>query len=115
MTTDISFTLDMIEVMENFIEKERPSENIRHLVDLSYKIEDQSIIIFELRPHVIKPEEKIESRVAKTTFIKSKNHWKVFWLRANLKWENYKPKPIVRDLKEFIKLVEEDKLGCFWG
>jgi Protein of unknown function (DUF3024) len=53
--------------------------------------------------------------VAKSTFVKAKNHWKVFWQRANLKWYQYDPMPTVKNLRDFVKLVEEDQLGCFWG
>ena len=108
-------TLEVIEVMENFIAKKRPSEHIRHQVDLNYKIEDQSVIIFEIRPRWDKPEIKMEPKISKATFIKAKNHWKVFWQRSDLKWHSYQPKPEVKSLNEFIKLVEEDKHGCFWG
>jgi hypothetical protein len=115
MAIDVLQTLDIIEAMENFITRNRPSENIRHQLDLSYKIEDQSIIIFEIRPRWNKPDEIMECAVAKTTFVKAKNHWKVFWQRADLKWHSYQPKPIVNELKDFIGLVEEDKHHCFWG
>ena len=115
MAIDILKTLEVIETMENFIYKRRPPENIRHQLDLSYKIENQSIIIFEIRPKWNKPDEKMESPIAKTTYVKEKNHWKVFWQRADLKWHSYTPKPIVKNLKEFVKLVDEDKHACFWG
>ena len=44
-------TLDIIEVMEGFIDKMRPPEHIRHQVDLSYNIKDQSIFVVEIRPN----------------------------------------------------------------
>lgn len=43
-------TLEIIEVMENFLSRIRPSENIRKQLDIGYTIHDQSIIIFEIRP-----------------------------------------------------------------
>ena len=115
MPFDSLQTLDIIEVMENFLEIRRPPEHIRAQVDLSYRIEDQSVLIFELRPRWDKPEEIRESNRAKATFVKEKNHWKIFWLRATLAWENYKPTPIVKDLREFAKVVDEDKHHCFFG
>jgi hypothetical protein len=115
MAIDIMQTLEVIEVMENFIAKKRPPEHIRHQWDLNYKIEDQSVVIFEIRPRWDRPELKMEPNISKATFIKAKNHWKVFWQRSDLKWHSYQPKPEVKSLNEFIKLVEEDKHGCFWG
>lgn len=107
--------LDIIEVMEAFLERQRPPEHMRPKLDIGYKIEGQSIIIHEIRPLYNDASEIIYPEVAKTTFVKVKNHWKVFWFRADLKWHAYGPKPTVKTLKEFLKLVEEDKYACFWG
>jgi len=115
MAIDIFQTLDVIETMENFIERKRPPEALRSKLDLSYKIEDQSIIVFEIRPVWDKPGETLESPVAKCTFVKAKNHWKVFWFRADLKWHSYESEPSVATLVDFTKLIDEDKYHCFWG
>ncbi len=115
MATDLFKTLDVIEVMENFVAGIRPPEAIRNKLDIGYKIEDQSIIIFEIRPQWDNPEIILEHPFAKTTFIKAKNIWKVFWMRADLKWHGYAPNPTVKHLKDFTKLVEEDRYHCFFG
>jgi hypothetical protein len=115
MAIDILKTLEVIESMENFLARNRPTEDIRPVLDFGYKIENQSIIIFEIRPDWINSEIIREHPVARTTYIKAKMHWKVFWLRANMKWESYQPKPIVKTVNEFVTLVEQDELGCFWG
>jgi hypothetical protein len=107
--------LDIIEVMEGFLERRRPPEHIRPRLDIGYKIDGQSVIIHEIRPLPGDPSKMIYPDVAKSTFVKAKNHWKVFWQRANLKWYQYDPMPTVKNLRDFVKLVEEDKLGCFWG
>ena len=115
MAIDIFHTLHVIEIMENFIERKRPPENIRHQIDLSYKIENQSIIVFELRPVWNDPGKIMESNIAKITYVKTSNTWRVYWLRADLKWHRYMPNPTVKKLTEFVKLLQEDKHGCFWG
>lgn len=107
--------LEIIEAMEAFLERRRPPEHIRPKLDITYKIEGQSVVINTLRPQWNDPSRIIESGVAKATFVKSQNQWKVFWLRANLKWYPYDVKPTVTTLSDFIKLVEEDKHACFWG
>lgn len=115
MTLDIINTVDIIEVMENYIQRIRPPENIRHKLDINYKIEQQSVMLFEIRPAFKEPDRKIESPYAKATYIKSKNCWKVYWMRGTLKWALYDPQPEVRSLKDFTILVEEDKHHCFKG
>ena len=115
MAIDTLQTLNVIESMENFIARKRPPEQIRRKLDLGYKIAEQSIIVFEIRPQWDKPELIREHPIAKTTFVKAKNHWKIFWLRADLNWHSYSPKPTVTTIEEFTKLVEEDKHHWFWG
>ncbi|MCD9017166.1 DUF3024 domain-containing protein [Parachryseolinea silvisoli] len=115
MAVDNLQVLDIIEVMEPFLERKRPSEDIRPRLDIGYKIEGQSIIIHEIRPLWDDASKTIYPEVAKATFVKAKNHWKVFWRRADLKWHAYEPTPTVTTLEGFVKLVEEDKHACFWG
>lgn len=115
MSLDILVTLDTIETLENYIDKIRPSEELRDQIDIGYKLENQSIIIFESRPYFHRPDQRFESAVAKATFVKAKQSWKVFWQRADLKWHAYEPKPVVKTLREFISLVENDEYNCFWG
>ena len=115
MAIDTLQTLEVIEAMENFISRIRPPESIRPKLDIGYKIEGQSIYVVEIRPQWNKPEVILEHPIAKTTFVKAKNHWKVFWMRADLNWHSYTPQPIVKTIIEFTKLVEEDNHHCFWG
>ncbi len=61
------------------------------------------------------PEIKMESGYAKATYLKTGDRWKVYWMRANLKWYPYEPAPEVRNLNQFVKLVEEDVYHCFKG
>jgi hypothetical protein len=106
---------EIIEEMERFLSRIRPPEAIRSQLDIGYRIEDQSILVLEIRPRWDKPEIRLEMPIAKTTFVKARNHWKVYWMRGNLKWESYPPQPTVKHLAEFTKLVEEDDHYCFWG
>ena len=106
---------EIVKVLDAYIAKIRPPENIRPQLDIGYKIDGQNVFMLEIRPRIDKPDEKMEIEVAKTTFVKANNHWKIFWMRASLKWESYQPKPIAKSIKEFIKVIEKDEFGCFWG
>ena len=112
---DVFKTVETIEGLESFLEKNRPPEEIRKELDLSYRIEGSSVIIFELGPFWNMPDEIMECNIAKATYVKSKGYWKVFWQRADLKWHSYSPCTTVKNIKEFVRLVEEDSYGCFWG
>ncbi len=115
MTLDITKSLEIIETMENYIDKIRPSVEIRHKIDIGYELKDQSVILHEIRPKWNDPKIVLTHDYAKATFVLKNNLWKVFWMRSNLKWNSYKPKPTVRQLKDFLKLVDEDKHHCFKG
>jgi hypothetical protein len=112
---DILKTVDIIEVLEGFLEKRRPPVEIRKQVDLEYRIEGDSILILEIRPVWNDRDRIIERGIVKGTYIKSKDHWKIFWMRADMKWHNYKPYPAAKSLAEFVDVVEEDSHSCFWG
>jgi len=107
--------LDILECMEGFLQRNRPPEEIRSKVDLGYRMEGLSILIFEIRPQWGKPETILEHPFAKTTYIKTKKLWKVFWMRASGNWESYGPTPTVKSVSHFVKLVDEDKHHCFKG
>jgi len=115
MSLDIINIIDIKNVLDKYLNGIRPPEEIRSKLDIAYKIDDQDVIIYEIRPRYDNPEIKIESDIAKTTYIKSKGIWKIFWKRADLKWHSYGPNPTVKTIKDFVDLVDEDKYGCFWG
>lgn len=98
-----------------FLEKHRPPMHIRNELDLGYRIKGQSIEIFEIRPQWDDPSEILEHPVAKTTFVKTENCWKIFWMRADLKWHGYEPEIKVKTLSKFLEVVIEDKYACFFG
>ena len=115
MSLELLTTIDIIEVMENYVSGIRPPEHLREKLDITYTIEDQSVILHEVRPVFNTPHIKKAYGYAKATFIKSSKKWKVFWMRSNLKWTPYEPEPQVKSLTEFVKLVEEDAYQCFKG
>ena len=98
-----------------FIEKHRPAAHIRPELDLGFRLKGQSIEIFEIRP-VWKTEHlKQERPVAKATYIKTQEMWRIFWQRADLKWHRYEPIPDVESIDEFLTIVGQDEYCCFWG
>ena len=115
MAFDAMLTLEIIDVMAGFLKRKQPPPALRRKVDLDYRIDGQSVIIFEIRPAFNNLNQKIESPFAKATFIKTKRCWKVYWQRANLKWYGYSPKPLVLTIRDFAELVESDLHHFFWG
>ena len=98
-----------------YVEQRRPSPPIRKELDYGFRWTGQSIEIFEMRPHWRKPEITLESPIAKATYVKSKRMWKIYWMRADLRWHRYEPHPSSDSIEEFLEVVDKDTWGCFYG
>lgn len=101
--------------LKRFLEENRPPPHIRPKLDLDYRIKNQSVEIFEIRPDWKDPELRLESPVAKTTYVKKEKLWKIYWLRSDLKWHKYDPVPTVERFEDFLTIVSEDQHACFFG
>ncbi len=88
---------------------------MRDQVDLACKIDGQSVEVFEIRPVYDDPTKKSELPIARTTFVRSKNLWKIFWMKRDLKWHGYEPDLEVKSIDAFLAVVERDQYGCFFG
>jgi hypothetical protein len=102
-------------IVRGFVERRRPPLHIHHELDLGYRLKDQSVEIFEIRPAWDNPHEILELRVAKATYLRSRGAWRVFWKRRDLRWHRYDPQPEVHRLEDFVVLVDQDRYGCFFG
>jgi hypothetical protein len=115
----MALTKKQIEEVEKaaakFLYYKRPSEEIRNKVDLAYRIEEQSVYIFEIRPKWDDENIIIEEQIAKTTYVKAQKHWKIFWMRGNLQWSLYEPIPYVKLISDFFDIVSDDEMCCFFG
>ncbi len=101
--------------LKKFMERRRPPPDVRARLDLGYRISGQSVEIFEIRPHWKEPGRIMEGSVAKTTFVRSTNTWKLYWRRQDLKWYGYEPHPELRNLAEVLDVVDRDDHCCFFG
>ncbi len=110
------FEVKQIErAVAGFMERRRPPEHIRPELDFGYRVTGQSLELFEVRPRWNKPSEKMEHAIAKATYVKRSETWKVYWQRADLRWHRYEPYPEAKSAEEFLSVVEEDKYACFFG
>jgi hypothetical protein len=98
-----------------YIAAHRPPAHIRSQLDIGFRVTDQSLELFELRPQWDNPSEIIELSFAKTTFVKKSKTWKIYWMRQDLQWHSYEPIPEVGTLEEVLTVVSEDAFACFRG
>ncbi|HUR82321.1 MAG TPA: DUF3024 domain-containing protein [Thermoanaerobaculia bacterium] len=101
--------------VRDFVAKRRPPVHLRDKVDLSFRFDGRFIEIFEIRPRWNDPRERIEEAIARARYVKSRNTWRVYWQKADFKWHKYPPAPEASTVEAFLKLVDEDQYGCFFG
>ncbi len=95
--------------------KLKAPESIRDQLRYEYTIENQDVIIYEIRPRWNKPDEQTRLPCAKLKFVRNQNVWKLYWHRADMKWHAYDPCKSSRDLAELIAEIDTDPHGCFFG
>ena len=95
--------------------KHRPPLQLRDRIREGQRIAGSEVELFLVRPMFHDPTRHIEESIAKASYVKSRDVWKVYWKRADLKWHPYPPRPEVKTLTAFLTLVDEDANCCFWG
>lgn len=96
-------------IEEKFKVPERMADKIKNVAEKS----GNSYILYETRPAwdgSTKPWTKFS--VAKMTFVKISDKWKLYWMRASGRWELYKE---YKSFNNVLNAIEKDKFGCFWG
>jgi hypothetical protein len=101
--------------IDGFLLKRRPPPDLRKRLDLGFRLEGPSLTLLEIRPVWNDPSRYQESPTAKATFVQARKMWRVFWQRADGKWQGYPFCPEVKTVEEFLALVDRDEKGCFWG
>lgn len=103
-------------VVGAFVEKHRPASHIRSKLDFAFRIEGQSVVLFEVRPRWQgAPGELKEQFSAKATYVRTRKQWNVYWMRADLRWHASPTAPTVLTIEEFLSHVARDEHGCFFG
>ncbi|HDU8609743.1 TPA: DUF3024 domain-containing protein [Morganella morganii] len=99
--------------MNYFMEKRRPPKHIRDEHDLQYRIEDDSVIIFEVR-QLSWSTGRAEEMLAKITNNRNSNSWSLFWSTDNNEWRHYDGR-MIGSFSDAIKIIDEDEEHRFFG
>jgi hypothetical protein len=107
--------LSIQQMMAAYLMEVRPPEHIRPQLDIGWRLEKQSVFLFEIRPQWNDETIIRHHDFAKATWVNTAKEWNIFWLRANGKWQTYDPLPTVVNLKRFLLEVASDPYCCFKG
>ena len=88
---------------------------VRSQLRIGFRVDRLSVVLFESRPGLMAPHNWQEEPVAKFTYVKSRDNWKLFCMLRDLKWHRYEPFPESRELAPLVDEVRSDPTGIFWG
>jgi len=97
------------------MEKQRPPEHIRDRLDLGFRAAGHSFEFFQIYPPLPGRSKTVQHGLAKVTFVRTRDEWRLYWMRADLKWHSYDPEPIHSTLESALKTVAQDRYNCFYG
>lgn len=102
-------------LLKAFCATQGPGPHIRAKLRWDFSISGQSVELLETRPRWNNPSEYSSLGFAKATYVRSAREWRVYWMRADLKWHRYEPCPSVKTLEKFLELVDRDEECAFRG
>jgi len=79
-----------------------------------FEFNNQSIELFETHPSTSNEKDFFNISVAKITYIRTTDIWKISWMRGSLKWQGYRKHPEVKKLGEALFIIAEDEDRLFW-
>ncbi|MFA7523288.1 MAG: DUF3024 domain-containing protein [Halothiobacillaceae bacterium] len=100
-------------IVSDFVESRRPPVELRAQLDLAFRLEGQVVDLFEKRRSLHGHD--VETPVARLRYVKSRKVWKLYWMRADLKWHRYQPLPESDRLEVLLREIDEDSIACFFG
>jgi hypothetical protein len=98
-----------------FVQRRRPPEDIRPMLDIGYAVVGQTVDLFEIRPDWRDQSTTRHTPVARVRYIRSKAQWRLYWRRSDLKWHAYEPSLEHESLQDALAVVDEDAHFCFFG
>ena len=112
--TDFERTANLT-ALKWFVQRRRPPEQIRPMLDIGYAVVGQTVDLFEIRPDWRDKSTTRHTPVARIRYIRSKAQWRLYWMRSDLKWHAYEPSPEHESLQDALAVVDQDAHCCFFG
>jgi len=107
--------IELIDKVVGGLCREMNRPEFKDELSIEYRIDRQDIMIFERRPTYQQPTETTDTPAAKLKYLRTKNEWRLFWMRGDLKWHAYNPKKKSVKLSDHVIEIKSDPYGCFWG
>jgi hypothetical protein len=98
-----------------FLAQRQPPAHIRDQLDIGYAIVGQTVDLHEIRPDWREPQITRHRAFARMRYVRTQDVWRLYWMRATLKWHLYEPAAEHAHLQDALAAVHADAYGCFFG
>lgn len=98
-----------------FWSRRRPKLNLRAEIREGQHFDRQSIVLFYARPSFLDRRKWTNHEIAKVTYVRTQRVWRLFWMRADMKWHGYPYYPETETLAEALRVIDRDAYCCFFG
>lgn len=115
---DMAFTPLEKEEIEHLLSEclaDRKQHAAKKGFDIGYKFNNQSIEFFETLPSSDNEQGFFNLPVAKISYVRTQDVWKIYWVRGSLKWQGYLRCSETKKFNEALFFVNEDIDQIFWG
>lgn len=102
------------QIVDVFCSKRSPGR-LKDKLRLTYAVKGHEVVIVERRPRWDNQTEWTETPVAKLKFIRSANKWRLYWQRADLKWDEYPGLSSSEWISDPRTRDRRRPLACFFG
>ena len=82
---------------------------------VGYRVEGNSVILYEERPAFRPPYDWQEMVVAKFTWVATRRRWQLYCQHRDRRWHAYQALPGAARLSTLLDEVDRDPTGIFWG
>ena len=93
----------------------RSPAHLRDQIRTEYRVAGHTVDIFEVRPDWQDPTQTMETPCARIRYVRTRNVWRLFWRRADLKWHGYGPLAESARLDVLVREIDNDPFCCFFG
>jgi hypothetical protein len=104
-----------LKALKWFVDQRRPPEHIRPQLDIGYAVVGHTVDLFEIRPDWQDKTTTRHTPIARVKFIRTREEWRLYWMRRDLKWHGYEPDEVHSTLMSALKTINTDAYCCFFG
>ena len=95
--------------------RDDPRPEVRAQLRHGFRVDGNSVELFESRPAYVPPHDWRDSGVAKFRYVHGRGVWQLLCQHRDLRWHRYRRLPEAPSIDRLLAEVEADPTGIFWG